>query len=63
MRDALAGLNFKSFFADVKFDSRGINVETPMAAEQIQNGKRVTIWPKAAGSTEIKYPTPAWDTR
>jgi branched-chain amino acid transport system substrate-binding protein len=63
VRDALAGLNFKSFFADVKFDSRGINVETPMAAEQIQNGKRVTVWPKGTGSTAIKYPTPAWDTR
>jgi branched-chain amino acid transport system substrate-binding protein len=63
VRDALAGLNFKSFFADVKFDSRGINVETPMAAEQIQSGKRVTVWPKGAGSSAIQYPTPAWGQR
>jgi branched-chain amino acid transport system substrate-binding protein len=63
VRDALATLQFKSFFADVKFDSRGINVDKPMAAEQIQNGKKVTVWPKEAASGDIKYPTPAWDKR
>ncbi len=63
VRDALAGLNFKSFYADVKFDSRGINADKPMAAEQIQNGKKVTVWPKDAASGDIKYPTPPWDKR
>ena len=63
VRDALAALQFKSFFADVKFDSRGINVDKPMAAEQIQDGKKVTVWPKEAASGAIKYPTPAWDKR
>jgi len=63
VRDALATLQFKSFFADVKFDSRGINVDKPMAAEQIQGGKKVTVWPKEAASGDIKYPTPAWDKR
>jgi branched-chain amino acid transport system substrate-binding protein len=63
VRDALATLQFKSFFADVKFDSRGINVDKPMAAEQIQNGKKVTVWPKEAASGDIKYPTPPWDKR
>ena len=63
VRDALASLQFNSFFADVKFDSRGINVNKPMAAEQIQNGKKVTVWPKESASSDIKYPTPAWDKR
>lgn len=63
VRDALATLQFKSFYADVKFDSRGINSDKPMAAEQIQNGKKVTVWPKEAASGDIKYPTPAWDKR
>lgn len=63
VRDALASLQFQSFYADVKFDSRGINVDKPMAAEQIQGGKKVTVWPKAAASGEIKYPTPPWDKR
>jgi len=63
VRDALASLQFQSFYADVKFDSRGINVDKPMAAEQIQGGKKVTVWPKAAASGDIKYPTPTWDKR
>ncbi len=63
VRDALATLQFSSFYADVKFDSRGINVDKPMAAEQIQGGKKITVWPKAAASGDIKYPTPAWDKR
>ena len=63
VRDALASLQFQSFYADVKFDSRGINVDKPMAAEQIQGSKKVTVWPKAAASGDIKYPTPPWDKR
>ncbi len=63
VRDALASLQFKSFFADVKFDSRGINNDKPMAAEQIQGGKKVTVWPKEAASGDLKYPTPGWDKR
>ena len=63
VRDALASLQFKSFYADVKFDSRGINVDKPMAAEQIQSGKKVTVWPKEAASGPVVYPTPAWDKR
>ncbi len=63
VRDALASLSFSSFYANVKFDSRGINVDKPMAAEQIQGGKKVTVWPKEAASGDLKYPTPAWDKR
>lgn len=63
VRDALATLQFTSFYADVKFDSRGINSTKPMAAEQIQGGKKVTVWPKEAASGTIKYPTPPWNKR
>ena len=63
VRDALATLQFSSFFADVKFDSRGINVNKPIAAEQIQSGKKVTVWPKESASGAILYPTPPWDKR
>ncbi|MHB8646296.1 MAG: amino acid ABC transporter substrate-binding protein [Thermomicrobiales bacterium] len=63
VRDALASLQFTSFYADVKFDSRGSNATKPMAAEQIQGGKKVTVWPKEAASGAIKYPTPPWDKR
>lgn len=63
VRDALATLEFKSFYADIKFDSRGINAEKPMGVEQIQDGKKVTVWPKEAASGSIRYPTPPWDKR
>ncbi len=63
VRDTMATLAFNSFYADIKFDSRGINVDKPMAVEQIQGGKKVTVWPKAAANGDPKYPTPAWDKR
>lgn len=63
VRDAMAGLSFNSFYANIKFDSRGINVDKPMAVEQIQGGKKITVWPKDAANGDPKYPTPAWDKR
>jgi branched-chain amino acid transport system substrate-binding protein len=47
----------------IKFDSRGINVEKPMAVEQWQNGKRVTIWPADVAEAKPMWPTPAWSAR
>jgi len=63
VRDTMATLTFNSFYANIKFDSRGINVEKPMAVEQIQGGKKTTVWPKEAANGDPKYPTPTWDKR
>lgn len=63
VRSSLASLDFMSFFGKIKFDERGINVYKPMAVEQWQNGKRVTVWPVDNLSTKAIWPTPAWDKR
>lgn len=63
VRDAIAALNFTSFYGVIKFDSRGINVEKPMAVEQWQNGRRVTVWPADVAETKALWPTPAWGSR
>ena len=64
VRDALAGLDFMSFYGQIKFDERGVNIYKPMAVEQLQtDGKKYTVWPSDVAEKEIMYPMPAWDNR
>jgi branched-chain amino acid transport system substrate-binding protein len=63
VRDAIAKLNFQSFYGQITFDDRGINVNKPMAVEQWQNGHRVTVWPTDVAETKALWPMPAWSTR
>ncbi len=63
VRDALAGLDVMTFYGQIKFDERGANIYKPMAVEQWQNGKKLTIWPTDVAEAKVMYPTPAWDKR
>ncbi len=63
VRDALAQLNATTFFGDLRFDSRGVNVYKPMVVEQIQKGQHVTVFPRDVANGTAQYPTPAWDQR
>lgn len=63
VRDALAKLDFMSFYGQIKFDERGINIYKPMAVEQWQNGKKVTVWPAEVATTKPQWPTPPWNSR
>jgi branched-chain amino acid transport system substrate-binding protein len=63
VRDEIAGLDFTSFYGHIKFDERGINATKPMAVEQWQNGRRVTVWPSDVAEGKAVWPFPAWSTR
>lgn len=63
VRDALASLQVMTFFGEIKFDSRGVNVTKPMVVEQIQDGKHHTVFPKDVADAQPQYPTPAWSSR
>jgi branched-chain amino acid transport system substrate-binding protein len=63
VRDAIAKLNFTSFYGVIKFDDRGINASKPMAVEQWQDGRRVTVWPAEVAETKALWPMPAWNVR
>lgn len=63
VRDAIATLDFVSFFGHIKFDSRGINIYKPMAVEQWQQGKKVTVWPTDVAVAKPLWPTPPWTNR
>lgn len=63
VRDELAGLDMDSFFGRIKFDSTGKNADKPMSVIQIQDGKLVTVWPKAAGTKALQWPTPPFGQR
>ena len=63
VRDALAALNVTTFYGEIKFDSRGLNIYKPMVVEQIQNGQHHTVFPTDVADTQPMYPTPSWDQR
>ena len=63
VRDALAALDVMTFFGQIKFDSRGINIYKPMVVEQIQSGAHHTVFPAAVADKTPLYPTPTWDKR
>ncbi len=61
VRDALAKLNVTTFFGQIRFDDRGVNVYKPMVVNQIQNGKLLTIYPYRLANAKPIYPAPPWD--
>ena len=42
-------------------DSRGMNVYTPMAVNQVQDGRSVGLAPSR--EAKVQYPPPAWGQR
>ncbi len=63
VRDQIAKLNFTSFYGQIQFDERGINVTKPMVVEQWQNGRRATVWPADVAETKVVWPMTAWSAR
>lgn len=64
VRDAIAGLDFMTFYGQIKFDARGINVYKPMAVEQLQpDGRKYTVFPPSVAEKDALYPMPPWDKR
>ncbi|MGH9042080.1 MAG: amino acid ABC transporter substrate-binding protein [Acidimicrobiia bacterium] len=56
VRDALAGLDVETFFGRITFDDEGKNADKPMSVIQIQDGKAVTVWPRAEGTAPLRWP-------
>jgi branched-chain amino acid transport system substrate-binding protein len=59
VRDAIAGLDVMTFYGQIKFDGRGVNIYKPMAVEQLQpDGKKYTVFPTAVAEKPGLYPIP-----
>lgn len=63
VRSALTALDLQTFYGEIRFDSRGLNVFKPMEVEQVQDGLAVVVWPPATATGRPRYPMPAWDQR
>jgi branched-chain amino acid transport system substrate-binding protein len=64
VRDAIAALDMMTFYGQVRFDSRGINVYKPMAVEQLQpDGRKYTVFPPSVAEKDAIYPMVPWDKR
>lgn len=60
VRDALSRLDVTTFFGQLKFDSRGVNIFKPMVVNQIQHARLVTIYPYRLANAAPVYPAPPW---
>lgn len=64
VRDVIAALDIMTFYGKVKFDSRGVNIYKPMAAEQLQpDGNKYTVYPSDVAEKQAIYPMPPWNQR
>src|SRR5262249_419756 len=59
VRDAIAGLDVVTFYGQIKFDDRGVNIYKPMVVEQLQpDGKKYTVFPATVAEKPGLYPMP-----
>lgn len=63
VRDAVRKLDLQTFYGKIKFDDKGRNIAGQMGVIQIQNKKRVVVWPADIAEAKPVYPTPAWEKR
>lgn len=60
VREAIAALDIMTFYGQIRFDGRGVNIYKPMAVEQLQpDGKKYTVFPPSVAEKEAIYPMPA----
>ena len=63
MRGALAIVDLKTFFGEIKFDDRGANAAKAVYVQQVQAGQTVLIWPPEVATARPRYPDPGWAKR
>ncbi len=61
VRDAIAGVEFDSLYAHVKYGENG-QIVLPQIVVQIQDGKVVPVY-TTDFLNKPQYPIPAWDKR
>ena len=59
VRDALSTLNVETFFGPIRFDEKGRNTGKEMIVLQIQNGRKVLIYPDQIKEKDAIYPDTA----
>ena len=62
IRDAYATIDVMTMFGRYKVDAQGLSRHKGMTF-QIQNGKRMIVWPKDQAQVEAKLPMPKWSER
>jgi len=64
VRDAIASLDYNSFYGKLKFNKQGMNVYKPMAVMQnFPDGSLHTVWPKEAAVRAPLFPFKPWNER
>ncbi len=62
VRDALASITVETIKGPYKADARGLSTMEGLTF-QLQNGKRVIVWPKHMAEAKYMLPMPRWDER
>ena len=62
VRDALASITVETIKGPYKADARGLSTMEGLTF-QIQNSKRVIVWPRHMAEAKYVLPMPQWDKR
>ena len=60
LRESLARLDTVTLYGRYKVNEKGLQVGKPAYLIQIQDGKRVIVWPDDAAEAKSIYPFPGW---
>jgi branched-chain amino acid transport system substrate-binding protein len=63
IRQAVLSMNFQGPFGGFKVNQSGAQVAHRGVIIQIQNGRRVTVWPKEIADGQVVVPIPSWTGR
>ena len=60
---ALQKLDVGTFYGRIKFAADGAADAHPPLAVQIQDGKKVAVFPENVAAAKLRYPMPPWKAR
>jgi branched-chain amino acid transport system substrate-binding protein len=60
IRDYLSRLDTVTPYGRYKVNDKGLQIGKPAFLIQIQDGKRVIVWPDDAAEAKYIYPFPGW---
>ena len=63
LMEELHRINVQTFYGSIRFGADGANVAHPPVAVQIQDGKRVNVFPTKAAEAKPRLPFKAWKKR
>ena len=61
LRDAILKMSHNTVYGEFQVDWDGVQIGHKMLLVQLQDGKRVIVWPEELAPNKPRFPTPPWN--